>query len=79
VLGPGPVPDAPEQIAFSSSLICTGARRNPATFGTHHGILKRLFDPWWDVSRSLGVVTGKCHYVAFDFPRWREVVVFANH
>jgi hypothetical protein len=27
---------------------------------------------------SFGVVTGSCPDVSFDFPRWREVVVFAN-
>jgi len=30
------------------------------------------------VSRNFGMVTGKCPYVLSDFPRWREVVVFAN-
>ena len=24
------------------------------------------------------MITGKCPYVSSDFPRWREVVVFAN-
>ena len=27
---------------------------------------------------SFGVVMGFCPYVSFDFPRWREVVVFTN-
>ena len=30
--------------AFSRSLICTGARRNPETWGTHQGNRKRMFD-----------------------------------
>jgi len=27
---------------------------------------------------SFGVVAGQCPYVSSDFPRWREVAVFAN-
>ena len=27
---------------------------------------------------SFGVDTGQCPYVSSEFPRWREVVVFAN-
>jgi len=30
-----------EKIAFSITLICTGARRNPASFGAHQWARKR--------------------------------------
>ena len=39
------VPNPHDQIAFLSSLIGTGARRDPATCGTGQGNEKRRFDP----------------------------------
>ena len=37
-------PSERDQVAFSSPLICTGARWNPATCGTHQGRVKQRFE-----------------------------------
>ena len=57
--GPAWVPSGRDQIAFFKSLICTGARLNPATCGVNQGDGKRRFGPTLRAGGPAGGVGGR--------------------
>ena len=55
-------PSGIDQIGFFQALDCTGARRNPAAFGTNQGDRKRQFDP----ALRAGVTLSTSSFLAGD-------------
>ena len=64
-------------IIFFRALLCIGARRNPATCGTHQALEEGDFLPsesWWDVGWVVGMSGGA---LAGDQGTWAELAALS--